>query len=112
MLEKFVVLDANNTKYTTSQIIKSPQSGVTLCFQFVSAAASASAAAAAAKTFASYVKTVWARLYIFRTKKVWVWENLLGDLWATLTQGHGCDIDKQKFAFLQDKVSNNHYKTL
>ena len=22
----------------------------------------------------------------------------------TLTQGHGCDIDKQKFAFLQDKV--------
>ena len=39
-------------------IIKSPQSGVTLCFQFVSAAASA--AAAAANTFASHVKTVWA----------------------------------------------------
>ena len=35
-------------------IIKSPQSGVTLCFQFVSAA---SASAAAAKTFASHVKT-------------------------------------------------------
>ena len=34
-------------------IIKSPQSGVTLCFQFVSAAA-------AAMTFASHVKTVWA----------------------------------------------------
>ena len=39
---------------------KSPQSGVTLCFQFVSAAASASSAAAA-MTFASRVKTVWAR---------------------------------------------------
>ena len=39
-------------------LIKSPQSGVTLCFQFVSAAASA---AAAAKTFASHVKTVWAK---------------------------------------------------
>ena len=37
--------------------IKSPQSGVTLCFRFVSAAASASAAAAA-MTFASEVKTV------------------------------------------------------
>ena len=24
--------------------------------------------------------------------------------WVTLTQGHGCDIDKQKFACLQDKV--------
>ena len=23
---------------------------------------------------------------------------------VTLTQGHGCDIDKQKFACLQDKV--------
>ena len=34
-------------------LIKSPQSGVTLCFQFVSAAASA----AAAMTFASHVKT-------------------------------------------------------
>ena len=37
-------------------LIKSPQSGVTLCFQFVSAAAST--AAAAAMTFASRVKTV------------------------------------------------------
>ena len=45
-----------------SHIIKSPQFGVTLCFQFVSAAVSASAAAAAAATmtFASHVKTVWA----------------------------------------------------
>ena len=41
-------------------IIKSLQSGVTLCFQFVSAA-SAAAAAAAATTFASHVKTVWAK---------------------------------------------------
>ena len=24
--------------------------------------------------------------------------------WMTLTQGHDCDIDKQKFACLQDKV--------
>ena len=41
---------------------KSPQSGVTLCFQFVSATASAAAAAAAAAmTFASHVKTVWAK---------------------------------------------------
>ena len=24
--------------------------------------------------------------------------------WVTLTQGHGCDIDQQKFACLQDKV--------
>ena len=39
-------------------IIKSLQSGVTLWFQFVSAAASA---AATAMTFASHVKTVWAR---------------------------------------------------
>ena len=65
-------------------IIKSPQSGVTLCFQFVSAAASASAAAA--MTFASHFKS----------------------------QGYGCDIDKQKFACLQDKVRTiqpNHYKT-
>ena len=36
-----------------TDIIKSPQFGVTLCFQFVSAAA-------AAKTFASHIKTLWA----------------------------------------------------
>ena len=36
-------------------IIKSPQSGVTLCFQFVSVSATA-----AAMTFVSHVKTVWA----------------------------------------------------
>ena len=32
----------------------------------------------------------------------------MGDLWVTLTQGHGCDIDKQKFACLQDKVRTPH----
>ena len=36
--------------------LKSPRSGVTLCFQFVSATASA-----AATIFASHVKTVWAK---------------------------------------------------
>ena len=44
-----------------TQIIKSPQSGMTLCFQFLSAAAvaaaSSAAAYAAATTFASHVKT-------------------------------------------------------
>ena len=55
-------------------------------------------------TFASHVKTVWARHWIFGTKKVLVWENVLDDLWVTLTQGQGCDIDKQKFACLQNKV--------
>ena len=30
--------------------------------------------------------------------------NVLDDLWMTLTQGHGCDIHKHKFACLQDKV--------
>ena len=28
----------------------------------------------------------------------------MDDLWVTLTQGHGCDIDKQKLACLLDKV--------
>ena len=44
-------------------IFKSPQSRVTLCFQFVSAASAAAASAAAsaaATTSASHVKTVWA----------------------------------------------------
>ena len=47
-------------------IIKSPQSGITLCFQFISTAMST----AAALTFASHVKTVWAKPKIFGTKKV------------------------------------------
>ena len=47
-------------------IIKSPRSGVTLCYQFVSAASTAAAATAAAAsatatTFASHVNTVWAK---------------------------------------------------
>ena len=75
---------------------------VTLCFQFVSTSAAMSAAAA--MTFASHIKTVWANPYIFGTKKVLVSENVLDDLLVTLTQGHGCDVDKQQFAFLQDKV--------
>ena len=75
----------------------SPPSLGWLCFQFVSATA-------AAMTFASHVKTVRARHKIFGTKKVLVLENVLDDLWVTLTQGHGCDIDKQKLACLQDKV--------
>ena len=41
--------------YSGHSLIKSPQSGVTLCFQFVSAAA------ATAITFASHIKTVWAK---------------------------------------------------
>ena len=47
---------------TRPQWVKSPQSGVTLCFQFVSASmfVSTSTAATAAMTFASHIKTVWA----------------------------------------------------
>ena len=43
--------------HSSPYIIKSPRSGVTLCFQFVSAA---SATATAATAFASYAKTFWA----------------------------------------------------
>ena len=35
---------------------------------------------------------------------MYVWKNVLDDLPVTLNQGHGCGIDKQKFACLQDKV--------
>ena len=41
-------------KIQSDHIIKSPQSGVTLCFQFISVA-SAAASVAAATTFASHV---------------------------------------------------------
>ena len=71
-------------------IIKSPRSGVTLCFQFVSAAAAASATAT---TFTSHIKIVWAKPYIFGTKNIWVLGNVLDDLSMTLTQGHGCGIN-------------------
>ena len=74
---------------TSPSLIKSPRSGVTLCFQFVSAAA----ASAAATTFASHIKTISAKPYIFGTKNIWVWGNVLVDLSMTLTQGHGCGID-------------------
>ena len=43
--------------WTNDALVKSPQSGVNLCLQFVSAAAS-TAAAAATMTFASHVKTI------------------------------------------------------
>ena len=72
-----------------SILIKSPRSGVTLCFQSVSAT---SAASAAAKTFPSHIKTVWAKPLIFGTKNIWVWGIVLDDLSMTLTQGHGCGI--------------------
>ena len=63
------------------ELKKSWKSGVTLCFQFVSAAS----ASAAATTFASHVKTVRAKPYIFGTKNLWVWGNVLNDLSMTLT---------------------------
>ena len=87
--------------------IKSPRSGVTLCFQFVSAP-SAVSTSASAKTFPSHVKIVWAKPLIFGTKNIWVWGNVLDDLSLTLTQGHGCGVDKQKFACLHDKVRTTH----
>ena len=77
-----------------NSFIKSPRSGVTLCFQsvFAASASAASAASAAAKTFPSHVKTVWAKPLIFGTKNIWVWGIVLDDLSMTLTQGHGCGI--------------------
>ena len=54
---------------TSVNIFKSPQSGGTLCFQFVSGAG----AAAATMTFASHVKTVWARQRKYGSGKMyWV----------------------------------------
>ena len=50
-------------------------------------AASTASVSAAAKTFASHVKTVSAKPYIFGTKNIWVWGNVLDDLSMTLTQG-------------------------
>ena len=64
--------------YIYALLFKSPRSGVTLCFQFVSAAS------AAAKTFPSHVKTVWAKPLIFGTKNIWVWGNVLDDLSMTV----------------------------
>ena len=90
------------TRQNHSGLVKSPRSGVTLCFQSVSAAS------AAAKTFLSHIKTFWAKPLIFGTRNIWVWGNVLDDLSMTLTQGHGCGIHKQKFACLRDKVRNTH----
>ena len=53
------------------ETFKSPQFWVTLCIQFVSTAASL-----------PHVKTICAKSYIFGTKNIWVWGNLLDDfLW-------------------------------
>ena len=45
---------------------------------------------------------------VFGTKNIWVWGNVLDDLSMTLTQGHGCGVDQQKFACLHDKVRTTH----
>ena len=84
--------------------IKSPSSGVSLCFQSVSA----TSASAAAKTFPSHIKTVRAKPLIFGTKNIWVCGNVLDDLSMTLTQGHGCGIHLQKFTCLRDKVRTTY----
>ena len=52
------LVSAATVRHSSTYIIKSTESGVTLCFQFVSAAASAPVTA---KTFASHVKTVSAK---------------------------------------------------
>ena len=84
---------------------------VTLCFQFVSAASSASPVTAI--TFACHTGIVTAIPSILRTKRIWVWENVLDDLSVTLTQGHSCGIGKQKNTSLHNKVRTtypNHFK--
>ena len=62
-------------------LIKSPWSGLILCFQFVSAV---SVASADAKALASLVKTVCAKPYISGKKNIWVWENVMHDFSMTL----------------------------
>ena len=32
-----------------------------------------------------------------------MWKNVMGDIYVTLTKGHGCGIDKEKIAYLLDK---------
>ena len=76
--------------------IKSPShSGVILCYQFVFAAAPASAAAAF-NDFCFSRQNRLSKSLIFGIKKVYVGETVLGYPSVTLTQGHGCGIDKQK----------------
>ena len=60
----------------------------------------------------THVKTACAKLYIFGTKNIGVWGNVLDDLSMTLTLGYGYDIDQQKFACLPDKVRTTHAMTL
>ena len=65
-----------------------------LCFQFVSAAAAATTFASdMSKPFELDIRYLGQRKH--RCGKMY---------WVTLTQGHGCDIDKQKLACLLDKV--------
>ena len=75
------------------------KSRVTLCFQFASSS-STTASTATAITFAYQIKAVSAKPYIFGTKKVKVWGNVLDDLSPTLTQGHGCSTGEHKFTCL------------
>ena len=63
-----------------------------------------SAASAAAITFASPVKTVWAKSEIFGTKNKCVWGNVLDDISMTLTQGSGCGIDYQNLLVFAIKL--------
>ena len=80
-------------KSSRPQWVKSPRSGVNLCFQFVSAASTASTAPATTDTFASHVKTVCAKPCILESKNIWIWGNALDDFSMSLTQGHDSDID-------------------
>ena len=87
-------------------LIKSPQSGVTLCFQFVSASGSvsASAAVAAAMTFPSHVKTVWAKPWYlgqrkYKSEKMY-WVTFLWP-WPKVTT---VALINKKFHCLQEKV--------
>ena len=70
---KLTVFEQDCFLWNGNLVIKSPRSGVTLCFQFISAAS----ASAAAKTFPSHVKSVSDKPLIFGTKNIWVWGNVM-----------------------------------
>ena len=55
--------------------------------------AAAAAASSTAKTFASHVKTIFAKPYIFGTKNILFRGNVVDDLSLNLTQVHSGDID-------------------
>ena len=96
-------IDTTDPHNTSPQgLIKSPRSGVTLRFQFVSAAS------AVAKSFPSHVKTVSAKPLIYGTKNIWVRVNVLDYLSMTLAQGRGYGVDKQQIASLRDNVRTTH----